>query len=414
MPLTDVACRTAKATGKPRKLADEKGLYLLVNQTGKYWRWDYRYLGKRKTMAFGVYPETSLFTARAKRDEQRIRLGSGADPMEERRAAKLSRYIAAGNSFKVIAEEWHTARKPRWAKVTAEKILTHLTADIFPEIGHLPIAEVTAPKLLDALKKVERRGAAYTATRLREICGQIFRFGIATGRATYNPAADLKGALVTPLAKHRPAITTPREFGAFLRALRDYGGADRLTLAATRLALLTFVRSQELRLAVWNEIDLDGCEWRIPAHRMKTGKGLNQAHVVPLSRQAVEELQRIRSLVPEATYVFPNTYGSDGYMSENTIGRMLIRMGYQGKQTLHGFRASARSILSERGWTAEALERQLDHAEGNKVVAAYARGEYLDERRRIMADWGAIVEALEAGQALPARAKVPGTEGVLS
>jgi integrase len=203
--------------------------------------------------------------------------------------------------------------------------------------------------------------------------------------------------IVLPGVKHRPAITDRRQFGEFLRDLRGYQAADRLTLLAARLALLTFVRSQELRLARWDEIDFDAREWRIPAARMKMGKALNQAHIVPLSHAAIDTLREVHRITGDTAHIFPNSYGADGFMSENTIGRMLIRMGYQGKQTLHGFRASARSLLSERGWSVAALERQLDHAERSKVVAAYARSEHLDERRKIMDDWGTLVCLLETG-----------------
>ncbi|MBN9426147.1 MAG: integrase arm-type DNA-binding domain-containing protein [Burkholderiales bacterium] len=397
MALTDTACRNAKPGDRPRKLADEKGLYLLVNTAGKYWRWDYRFAGKRKTMALGVYPEVGLAKARSELARARELLAAGQDPMGARRVEKRRIAVSAANSFEAVAREWHKSRLPRWAKVTAEKALTQMEADLFPQIGLRPVAEVTPPELLAMLRKVEARGAAYTAGRLREICGQVFRYAIATGRATYNPAADLIGALVTPGVKHRPALTNRREFGQFLRDLRDYQSADILTKLATRLALLTLVRSQELRFVRWEEFDIEVREWRVPPGRMKVGKTLNQAHIVPLSVQVLATLEELWPLTGHGSRVFPSANGDDGVMSENTIGRMLIRMGYQGRQTLHGFRASARSLLSERGWSVAALERQLDHAERSKVVAAYARSEHLEERRRMMDDWGALVEALEAG-----------------
>ncbi len=397
MPLTDTACRNARAGEKPLKLSDERGLYLLVNKAGKYWRWDYRFAGKRKTMALGVYPEVPLAKARAQRDDARKRLADGNDPMTDRKVEKLARVTAVGNSFKSVALDWHKGQSARWAEVTASKALKHMEADLFPAIGHRPVSEVSPPELLATLRKVEARGATYTATRLREICGQVFRFAIATGRATYNPAADLTGAIHAVPVKHRPAITDRREFGQFLRDLRAFTGADELTILATRMALLTFVRSQELRFAKWEEVDKESHEWRIPAGRMKMAKGSNQAHVVPLSMQAIDVLEDLGKLTGATGSLFPNNYGTDGFMSENTIGRMLIRLGYQHRQTLHGFRASARSLLSERGWSVAALERQLDHAERSKVVAAYARSEHLDERRRMMDDWGALVVALEAG-----------------
>jgi len=396
MKLTDAKLRNLTTPGKH---ADGGGLYLEVTPAGgRYWRMKYRFARKEKRLAFGVYPDVALKEARAKRDEAKLMLSRGEDPGAAKKAAKAKVAIEAANSFQAVALDWHKANARRWAEVTATKMLKHLEADVFPMIGARPIASITAPEVLAMLRKVEARGATYTATRLREVCGQVFRYGIATGRATYNPAGDLVRAIVTPDVKHRPAITDRREFGVFLRDLKTYQAADPLTLLATRMALLTFVRSQELRLARWDEIDFEAREWRIPAARMKMGKGLNQAHVVPLSEPAIETLRELHVLAGDTLSLFPNRDGADGFMSENTIGRMLIRMGYQGRQTLHGFRASARSLLSERGWTVAALERQLDHAERSKIVAAYARSEHLEERRQIMDDWGAIVVALESGE----------------
>jgi len=353
-----------------------------------------------------VYPETSLAKARAERDKHRALLVDGADPMVERQAVKRRAEQEAADSFKAVALDWHKAKTARWVATTARKVLRQLETDVFPVIGQRPVSVIKPPEVLAMLRKIESRGAGYTATRLREVCGQVFRYAIANGRATYNPVADLVGALVAPPVKHRPAITDKREFGVFLRDLRDFQEADPLTILATRVALLTFVRSQELRFAKWTEIDTEAREWRVPAGRMKMAKGSNQAHIVPLSDQAIDALEAIRALTGSRGSVFPNNYGADGYMSENTIGNMLKRMGYKERQTLHGFRASARSLLSERGWSVAALERQLDHAERSKVVAAYARSEHLDERRRMMADWGALVASLEGGNVavLPSRA----------
>ncbi|MGE0347701.1 tyrosine-type recombinase/integrase [Hydrogenophaga sp.] len=397
MALTDAACRNAKFEDRPKKLADERGLYLLVKAAGKYWRWDYRYAGKRLTMAMGVYPEVDLKTARNVRDEARRLLRDGVDPMAARTSSRRQAAQSVANNFKAVALDWHSVRAARWATVTAKKHMTHMESDIFPTLGNRPIAEIDAPELLALFRKVEARGAAYTATRIRDICSQVIAYAIATGRATRNPAADLAKTIAVPNVKHRPALTDRREFGKFLRDLKEYRSADKLTLMATKLALLTFVRSQELRYARWSEIDFEAKEWRIPAARMKMGKGLNQAHIVPLSPQAISLLLEIKTYVGDVENVFPNNTGSDKFMSENTIGRMLIRMGYQDRQTLHGFRASARSLLSERGWTVPALERQLDHAERSKVVAAYSRSDFLDERRQIMQDWANLLDSLTSG-----------------
>ena len=396
--LDALTVKKAAPAVKDYKLADAGGLYLLVKPAGgKYWRFDYRFAGKRFTMALGVYPEVSLAEAREAHSKARRQLRDGVDPMSARKTSKVQAISDAANTFHAVALAWHKAKSVNWAEVTASKALAQLEAHIFPKLGHRPIGTITPPELLRVLSAIPH---AYTATRLREICGQVFRHGIATGHVERNPAGDLRGALPAPKVKHRPALTTPREFGQFLRDLCAYESADRLTLLATRLALLTFVRSQELRLAQWSEVDEAACEWRIPAGRMKMGKGLSQAHIVPLSAPALEVLAELKTLSGASPLLFPNVTGKADHMSENTIGRMLWRMGYKDRQTLHGFRASARSILGERGWSREALERQLDHAERNKVVAAYARGEHLEERRRLMADWGSVVQALEAGEGM--------------
>ncbi len=357
-------------------------------------------------MALGTYPEVTLVSARKKQMEQKQALVEGRDPMSARKIAKFAAIAASGNSFEEVAKAWHKGKSKKWAKVTADKTMAHMEADLFPTIGSLPVTQISAPLLLAALRKVEKRGAAYTATRLREICGQIFRYAIATGLGTHNPAGDLKGAIETPKVVHRPAITDPRELQKFLSDLREWDAADQLTLSATKLALLTFVRSQELRLAKWDEVDFEKREWRIPAERMKTGKGLRQAHIVPLSTEALVEFQRIKDDSFGSEYIFPNVQGDDKWMSENTIGRLLVRMGYGQKQTLHGFRATARTLLSERGWSEAALERQLDHKESDMVKAAYARSKHLVERRLIMEDWGKVVGCLEEGQGMP---PLPGT-----
>ncbi|KAK6030298.1 site-specific recombinase, phage integrase family [Ostertagia ostertagi] len=393
--LTAIACEKAKPTEKPYKLADSGGLYLLVSQAGRYWRWDYRFAGKRKTMALGVYPEVTLAAARDSHTKARAVLRDGMDPMTEKQAAKRKAATDAENSFRALALKWHAVKSASWAANTAAKALRQMELHLFPAIGHKPVTAITPPELLAALRRIPVK---YTATRMREVAGQVFRFGIATGFAERNPAADLRDTLPVPKVKHRPALTSPKEFGQFLRDLKEFQGADRLTLLAARLALLTWVRSQEMRLARWEEIDAEAREWRVPAGRMKMGKGLSQAHIVPLSDAALATLEELRTLSGHTPHLFPNVTGKADHMSENTLGRMLWRLGYKNRQTLHGFRASARSILGERGWSRDALERQLDHAERNKVVAAYARGEHLDERRRLMADWGAVVTALESGQ----------------
>jgi integrase len=399
MPLTDTAIKKAKPTDKPYKLTDGGGLYLLVSATGKYWRYNYRHLGKFKTLALGVYPDVSLARAREKHADARKLLADGTDPGEHRKEIRQAEQAARANSFEAVAREWHAMKlKKKWTQSTADKTMTQLEAYVFPEIGYLPIASVKASKILAMLRKVEARGIAYTAVRLREVCGQIFRYGVATGSAEDNPAAHLVGALHKPEVNHRPAITDRRGFGAFLRDLREATGYDAVTRYAAYFALMTFVRAQEFRYARWEEIDWKAKEWKVPAKRMKTGKAL-PAHTVPLSTQALALLSELKDLTGHSPYLFPKVkgYGDAEVISENTVGKMLNKMGYQGRQCVHGFRASARSILSEQGWSREAMERQLDHKETDSTVAAYARSEHLPERRRMMQAWADTCDALETG-----------------
>lgn len=398
MPLTDQACKKAKPAERPFKLSDEKGLYLLINPAGKYWRMNYRFAGKQKTLALGLYPDVGLARAREKRDEARKLLADGTDPGEAKQEAKRAKKIAHANSFEAVAREWHVGKSKGWAKVTSDKAMTHLQTYIFPEIGPLPVASVKASQLLAMLRKVESKGIDYTATRLREMCSQIFRYAIATGRAEDNPAAHLKGAITKPATTHRPAITDRREFGKFLRDLRAADGYEPITRYACYFAMLSFVRAQEFRFARWEEIDWNAKEWKVPAMRMKVGKTL-PAHTVSLSRQTLKLLKSLQDLTGHTPYLFPKAkgYGEEEVISENTVGKMLNNMGYQGRQCVHGFRASARSILSEQGWSVEAMERQLDHKEKDETVAAYARSEHLPERRKMMQAWADTCDALESG-----------------
>jgi integrase len=399
MPLTEIAIKKAKPKDKPYKMADGGGLYLLVSATGKYWRYNYRYLGKFKTLALGVYPDVSLARAREKHADARKLLADAIDPGSHRKETRQAVLAAQANSFEAVAREWHAMKlKRKWTQSTAVKTMMQLESYVFPEIGQAPIASVKASHILAMLRKIEARGIAYTAVRVREICGQIFRYAVATGRSEDNPAAHLLGALHKPGVNHRPAITERREFGVFLRDLRAATNYDPVTRHAAYFALLTFVRAQEFRYAKWEEIDWQAKEFKVPANRMKTGKAL-PAHTVPLSAQALTLLRELHDLTGHTAYLFPKMkgYGDAEVISENTVGKMLNKMGYQGRQCVHGFRASARSILSEQGWSREAMERQLDHKETDSTVAAYARSEHLPERRRMMQAWADTCDALEGG-----------------
>lgn len=399
MALSDTAIRNAKPGVKPVRMFDGGGLYLEVTPAGgKLWRLKYRFDGKEKRLALGQYPETGLKDARERREAARKLLANGIDPSAHRKSAEADKARMAANSFEAVALEWHAMKSKKWAKVTADKALVHLRTYVFPEIGQMPIASIKASVLLDMLRKVEAKGVAYTATRIREMCGQIFRYGVATGKAEDNPAAHLAGALSKPGTKHRPAITERREFGVFLRDLREATRFDPITRHAAYFAMLTMVRAQEFRFARWEEIDREAQEWKVPATRMKVGKHL-PAHTVPLSRQALELLDELHALTGHTAYLFPKAkgYGENEVISENTVGKLLNNLGYQGRQCVHGFRASARSILSEQGWSVEAMERQLDHKEADGTVAAYARSQHLPERRRMMQAWADTCDALETG-----------------
>lgn len=394
MPLSDTAIRTAKPTNKPQKLADGGGLYLLLNPNGsRWWRLKYRAGGKEKLLSLGTYPDTGLKDARDKRDAARKLLAAGVDPGEQRKAVKAAGAERAANSFAVIAAEWLALQKPRMATATLEKAQWTFDELVNPWIGNRPIAEIEAPELLKLLRRIEERGAHETAHRTKQRCGQVFRYAISTGRAKHDPTADLRGALAPVVSTSRAAITDPAKVGDLLRAIGSYQGS-LVTKCALRLAPLVFVRPGELRKAEWSEIDLDGAQWRIPAARMK----MREEHIVPLAPQAVEILRELHPLTGHGQFVFPSYRGKARTMSENTVNAALRYMGFD-KDTMtgHGFRALASTRLNEMGWAPDVIERQLAHAERNKVRAAYNRAQYLDERTRMMAAWADYLDTLKAG-----------------
>jgi len=392
MPLTDTAARQAKFTDKQQKLSDEKGLYLLVNASGKYWRLKYRFAGKEKALALGVYPEVSLKEARAKRDEARKLIAEGTDPGVTRKQEKIARLVASENSLESLAREWHQAQLARWSPGHATRVLESLEADIFPELGALPVAELTAPLLLDVLRKIERRGATETAGRVLQRVGSVMRYAIQTGRASFNPTNDLRGALTAGKVEHRPAL--PRsELPEFFRRL----AAEPLhpvTRLAFRLLILTMTRPGEIRFARWDEFDFERAEWRIPAERMK----MREPHIVPLSRQAVELLRELHTHTGGRGMLFPNYRNPKTCMTATTLNRALERMGFNGKDSIgfsaHGFRATASTILNEIGFRPDVIERQLAHAERNKVRASYNQAEYLEERRAMMQQWADMTDEM--------------------
>ena len=407
MPLTDAAVRSTKPQAKIVRLFDAGGLYLEVSPAGgKWWRWKYRFGGKEKRLALGVYPDVSLKAAREKRDTFRKQIAAGIDPGLARKSEKLAR--AGAESFEAVAREWHGKFSPTWVSNHGDRILRRLERDLFPWLGSRPIADIKAPELLAVLRRIESRGAQETAHRAMQNCGQVFRYAVATGRAERDPTGDLRGALPPPKEKHHASIIEPKRIGELLRAIDDYEGYF-VTKSALRLAPLVFVRPGELRRAQWPEIDLDKGEWRIPAERMK----MREQHIVPLSRQAVAILRELEPLTNRAIpakpdlprYVFPSARTRERPMSENAVLAALRRMGYtKDEMTGHGFRSMASTLLHEQGWNHQVIERQLAHAERNAVSAAYNFAEHLPERRKMMQAWADYLDALKASaEVIPIR-----------
>ena len=388
--LTDVAARNAKFSDKPYKISDSGGLYLLVKSTGKYWRMNYRYAGKQKTFAIGVYPAVSPGCCQK---EARELLGKDIDPSLNKAINKQIVRTAAENTFKAVALEWHAKTSKTWAESTATNIKRYLEKDIFPWLGNRVIKDIAAPELLAVLRKIESRGAHEKAQRCREYAGRVFRYAIATGRAERDPSGDLRGALTPVKVKHHASITDPKAIGALLRSISGFTGSY-ITKCALQLAPLVFVRPGELRHAEWTEIDFDKPEWRIPGHKMK----MKKPHIIPLSAQAVEILQSIHPLTGDGQYIFPSIRSGARPMSENTINAALRRMGYEkDEMTGYSFRSMASTLLHEHGWPHEAIERQLAHAERNKVVAAYNYAEHLPKRKEMMRWWADYLDELAAG-----------------
>ena len=389
MALSDVAVRNSKATDKPRKLSDERGLYLLVTKAGKYWRFDYRHDGRRRTLAVGVYPDVTLAQARERRDQARALLANGADPS----AVKQARKAATENSFEAVAREWHAKFSPGWVPHHADKIIKRFEREVFPWIGNRPIADISAPDLLAVLRRIEARNALDSAHRVHQNCGKVFRYAVATGRAQRDPSGDLRGAIPPAVERHHPTITEPKRVGELLRAIAGYSGAH-VTRYALQLAPLVFVRPGELRKAEWSEFDLDKAEWRIPAHKMK----MKAVHIVPLPIQSLAILTELHALTGSGRYVFPGARTDARHMSENTVNAGLRRLGYAvGDMTGHGFRSMASTLLNEQGWNRDAIERQLAHAERDDIRAAYNYAEHLPERRKMMQAWADYLDKLKTG-----------------
>lgn len=392
--LSAAECKNANSgLASIRKLPDGDGLYLWVYQNGrKYWRMRYWQLGKEKSLSLGVYPKISLCDARKKREALRLQLNADLDPSAERKATNLLKRLAAENSFELVAMEWYSKQLHTWVKHHADDVKRRLERNIFPTIGKRPIEQIEAPELLQTIRKIESRGAYDLAHRVLQVCGQVFRYGIATGRCTRNLSADLRGAL-TPHKKQHQAAVRPEELPQLLRAIASYDETgDKQTRLALQLLAQTFVRTNELIGAEWAEFDLNNALWIIPAARMK----MKAEHVVPLSKQAVSILAELKEISSTSRFVFPGR-NRDKPISNNTMLFALYRLGYKGKMTGHGFRAVASTILNEMNLKSDVIERQLAHCERNEVRGAYNRAEYLIERKRMMQQWSDYLDSIMGG-----------------
>lgn len=396
--LNDAQVRAAKPTpGKTTCLYDSGGLHLLISPTGsKAWRLKYRYNGKENRISLGAYPLVSLKEARQSRDDARRQLLQGINPSAERKARRQQESIDATNSFQQQALEWFDRQKILWVDSHTRDVLRRLQANLFPDLGPLPIDKITPVQVLDTLRKMENRGAVDLAHRVMQVASQVFRYAIACGRCTVDPTAGLRGALTPHVQKHQPAIQ-PDELPALLRAIDQYAGqgGEVQTQRALQFLALTFVRTKELIDATWDEIDLDKAQWLIGAERMK----MKRDHVVPLSTQALAILDAQRRTCRNSAYVWPGR-NIRVPMSNNTLLFALYRLGYRSKMTGHGFRAVASTVLNEQGWRHDVIEKQLAHEPENRVRAAYNRAEYLPERTRMMQWWADSLDALRQGGAV--------------
>lgn len=394
-PLSDTACRQVEILPNPRKLADGgTGLYLQINPDGKkYWRWNYRHLGKQKTLAYGVYPDVSLGKARERHRAARALLADGIDPMQARKETKRLARIAAANSFEAVARAWMKEHGPSVSASTHAHTVAWMEKDVFPWLGKRPIAEIDAPEILAVLKRIDQRGARHTAHKVRSKIGMVFRYGIKEGFCRSDPARDLIGAIPAHETTHFPSITEPAKVGEMLRAFDAFGGTFPV-LCALKLAPMLFVRPGELRTAEWSQIDLERAEWRYRVS--KTGTD----HLVPLARQAVAVLRDLQALTGHGRYVFPGARTSERPMSGAAVNAALRRLGYDTRTEItgHGFRAMARTILHEElGQKPEVIEHQLAHAVPGSLGAAYNRTKFIKERRAMMQIWADYLDVLRIG-----------------
>jgi len=396
MPLSDAKVKAAKVPEdkKQLKLSDGGGLYLMTTLSGKYWRLNYRFGGKQKTLAVGVYPSVSLKEARDKRERARKLLEKNIDPSQAKQQERRKRHteeLAA--TFEGVAREWLDKNKAKWVPAYTKRMRNWLENDVLPWVGSLPIVDIKAVDILAVIRKAESRGAIETAHKLRTICGQVLRYAVATTLIESDPSRDLHGALEPVITTHRATITEPKKVGELLRAIDGFEGTF-IVQCALRITPYVFTRPGELRHAEWSEVALEAAEWRIPAEKMK----MKELHIVPLSKQVVEVLRDLQALTGAGKYVFPSIRSSSRPMSENTVNASLRRIGYaKDEMCAHGFRAMASTLLHEHGWKSDIIERQLAHKEGNAIKGAYNHARHLPERVEMMQAWADYLDALREG-----------------
>ncbi|EMR0738079.1 tyrosine-type recombinase/integrase [Citrobacter braakii] len=392
MKLTAIEIKAAKPKEKAYKLSDGGGMYLEVFPNGtKSWRLKYRIGGKEKRVVFGVFPTVTLAEARAKRDEAKRVLAAGGDPGQEKQAEKQAKAMAVSNSFERLALEWHEHKRPSWSAGYSSDILEYLKKDIFPYIGTRSITDIKPADMLAVLRKMEQRGVLDKLKKTRQACRQIFTYAVITGRAENNPVVDLASALKAPKQKHYPHLLL-EQIPEFLRALGNYSGS-LVTRNATRLLMLTGLRTIELRASEWADIDFDKGIWNIPAERMK----MRRPHIVPITNQVKELLQEIHQLTGRGKYVFPGRNDAGKPMSEASINQVIKRIGYGGKATGHGFRHTMSTILHEQGYNTAWIETQLAHVDKNSIRGTYNHAQYLDGRREMLQWYADYMDSLEHG-----------------
>lgn len=382
MLLTDIQIRKAKPKEKAYTLNDGNGLSLLIEPNGsKGWRFRYRFAGKPKMISFGVYGQISLADARRKRDEAKKQLSDGIDPSDARKSEKITQKYATENTFKAVAMEWHASKCSTWSKGYASEILRCFENDVFPFIGSRPIDQLAPLELLAVLQKIEKRGALEQASKIRRRCGEVFRYAVITGRAKYNPAPDLSGAMNKPETKHFPFLQES-EIPDFVKALKNYQGS-KITKYATQLLMLTGVRTVELRFAEWSEFDFENSLWEIPKERMKK----RRPHLVPLSPQVLEILDKLKVISGNYSLLFPGRNDARKPISDASINKVIAKIGYKGRLTGHGFRHMMSTILHEKGFDSTWIELQLAHVDKNSIRGIYNHALYLQKRFKMLEEY---------------------------